>query len=93
MPSQRMLELARGAQLAEVAKLFFHFCIERSQTDFIVSEAGDFAASKDVDRKINGDGARMKKVERPKIESAAGEVNPAGRVRNDRTGRRQIYSV
>ena len=77
MPSQRMLELARGAQLAKVAKLFFHFGIERLQTDFVVSEAGDFAARKDVDGKIYGDCAGMKKVKRPKIESAAGQVNPA----------------
>src|SRR5579859_4278814 len=90
MASQRMLELARGAQFAKVAELFFHFCIERLQTDFIVCEAGDFAARENVYRKINGDCAGMKKIQWPKIESAAGQVNPAGRVRNDRSGRRQI---
>ena len=41
MAGQRMLELARGAQLAKVAELFFHFGIERLQADFVVSEAGD----------------------------------------------------
>ena len=87
---ERMLELARRAQLAKVAEFFFNLGIERLETDFVVSEAGDFAAGEDVDGKIYGDSAGMKKIERPKIESAAGQVNPAGRVRNDRTGRRQI---
>ena len=88
-----MLELARGAQLAKVAELFFNFRIERLQADFIVSEARDLAARKDVYSKINGDRAGMEEIERPEIESATGQVNPAGRVRNDRSGRRQIYSV
>ena len=60
MPSQRMLELARRAQLAKIAELFFHFCIERPQTDFVVSEAGNFAAGEDVDGKIYRDRAGMK---------------------------------
>src|SRR5579864_7697569 len=90
MPGQRMLELARGAQLAKVAELFFNFCVQRLQADFVVSKASDLAAGKDVDGKIYGDRAGMKKIERPQVESAASQVNPAGRVRNDRTGRRQI---
>src|SRR6185369_11667913 len=90
IPSERMLEFARGAQLAKVAEFFFHFCVQRLQADFVVRKAGDFAAGEDVDSKIYGDCAGMKKIERPKVESAAGQVNPAGRMRNDRSGRRQI---
>ena len=89
IPGQRMLEFARGAELAKVAELFFNFRIERPETDFVVRKACDFAAGEDVDGKINGHCTGMKQIERPKIESAAGEVNPAGRVGNDRTGRRQ----
>ena len=89
IPGQRMLEFARGAELAKVAELFFYFCIERPETDFIVRKACDFAARKNVDSKIYGDCAGMKEVQRSKVESAAGQVNPAGRVGNDRTGRRQ----
>src|ERR1041385_3600398 len=89
MPGQWMPELAGGTELAKVAELFFNFCIERPETDFVVSKARDFAAGENVYRKINGDCAGMEEIKRPEIERAAGKVNPAGRVRNDRTGRRQ----
>ncbi len=87
---QRMLELARGAQLLKVTELLFHLGVERSQADLVVGKTGDLASGEDVDGKIYGDRAGMKKIKRPKIESTAGQVNPAGRVRNDRSGRRQI---
>ena len=93
MPSQRMLELARRAKFAKVAEFFFRFRIERSETDFVVSEARDLASGKNVYGKINGDGAGMEEIERPKIERAASQVHPAGRMRDDRTGRWQFYSV
>src|SRR4029077_10350305 len=84
MRGQRMLELARGAQLLKVAELFFHLGIKRLQTDLIVGKARDLAAGEDVDGKIYGDCAGMKEVKRPEVEGAAGQVHPAGGVRNDR---------
>src|SRR5882724_2051244 len=90
MRRQWMLELARGTELAKVAKLFFYFGVNRLQADFVVGEPSDFAARKDIDSEIYSDCAGMKKIKRPKIQSAAGQVHPAGRVRNDRSGRRQI---
>jgi hypothetical protein len=33
----------------------------------------------------------MKKVQRPKVHGAAGQVYPAGRMRNNRSGWRQLF--
>src|SRR4051812_34687642 len=90
MSGQWMLEFASRAQLAKVAELFFHFGIKRLEADFVVSKACDLAARKNVYGKINGDCAGMEEIERPKIECAAGQIHPAGRMRDDRTGRWQI---
>ena len=56
----------------------------------MVSQAGNAATRENVYGKIYGYRAGMKEVQRPKVQSAASQVDPAGRMRNDRSGRRQM---
>jgi hypothetical protein len=87
--SQRMFKFTRGAQLLKVSELFLCFGIQRFQPDGFFSEPRDLAARKNIHGKIQRDRARMEKVKRPKIHGAAGKINPAGRVRNNGSGRWQ----
>ena len=57
---QRMLELARGAELLKVTELFFHLGIKRPQADLVIGKARNLASSEDVDGKIYGDCAGVK---------------------------------
>jgi hypothetical protein len=79
--------------LLKVGKLLFHFGIQRFQANDFFRKTRDAAARENVHSKIYGDRAGVKKIERPKIQGTTGEINPAGRVRNDSSRRRQYYSV
>src|SRR5215468_7348485 len=88
-----MLVAPRATQLVKAGELFFSCSINRPEVNTIAGQGGQTAASKNVDGKVDGDCTRMKQIERPDIHCAAGQINPARGMRNDRSVVWQCYSV
>src|SRR5262249_9365746 len=81
-----MLKLVRTAELLKAGKLLFHLRVHRLELDFSIRQPAYAALGENVDGEIDGNRARMKEIKRPEIHGAAGQVNPAGCMRNYRSG-------
>ncbi len=79
-----MLVRLGTAQRREVRERFIAFRVDGLQPDLLPRQRCDAAAREDVHREVDGDGAGMKKVERPDVHRPAGQVHAAGAVRYDR---------
>src|SRR5215472_5178387 len=90
---ESVLVSARGTKFVEAGEFLLATGVNGFEMDALSWQGGQSATSKDVDAEVNGDRSRMKEVERPDIHGAAGQINPAGRVRNDRSVVGQVYSV
>ena len=60
------------AELVEVTEVILASCVDRSKVNRTIRARTDLAAGENVYGKIHRHCAGMKKVERPKIERAAG---------------------
>src|SRR5215469_1442040 len=88
-----MLVAPHATEFLKAGELFFSCSIDGLQVNTNARQCGQTAASKNVDGKVDGDGTRMKQIERPDIHCAAGQINPARGMRNDRSVVWQCYSV
>src|SRR5947209_15905834 len=78
-----MFHLLSAAEFVEIPKTVFPFGIDRFEMNFTIAARHDLAAGQDIECEIYSHCARMKQVQRPKIEGAASQINPAGGVCHD----------
>lgn len=84
MRGQVMLNILGPAKLFEVAETILATGVYRFELDRRTVAGNDLTSSQDIHREVDGHRARMKQIQRPKIESAASQVHAAGGVRDDR---------
>ena len=78
-----MPETSRAAEGIKIRELFFAASVDRTEMDALALQGRNAASGQNVDRKVQRESAGMKQVKRPEVNSAAGEVGTAGRLRDD----------
>jgi hypothetical protein len=72
-----------GNQLSEIGECFVAAGIDRAQFDALSLERRNPARGQDFQGKIQCQRARMKQVQRPKVDGASGQIGATGGVRGD----------
>ena len=89
---QRVFVFLCGTKSLKIGKIVFASGIERSQAYPAAGERLEGATGQNADRKVHGDRAGMKEVQRPDIHGAARQIDPAGRMRGDGIrGRQRLF--
>ena len=70
-------------QVGEVFEVFFSKRVERAEMDPSAFKRRHPAGGENVDRKVQRQRAGVEKVQRPKVNRAAGQIGTARRMRND----------
>ena len=86
MGGKLMLDVFCAAEFVEVAKTIFASQVDGFEMNGSISAGTYLAASENIHRKVHGDGAGMKEIQRPQIECATRQIDPACGVSDDGVG-------